>query len=125
MVKDSNEEQSNNVNTVLPAVLLVGSKLYRTNYGEISEVIEIERVTKTQAIAKNGNYKFDINISNWGTAKKLGNTDRWSSSTFYVETKELKNKLIRQKNLNRLKNEDYSKLSDETLSKLLAVLNSR
>jgi len=45
-------------NKVLPAVLFVGAKLYQTNYNGIINVITIERVTKTQAIAKGGTYTF-------------------------------------------------------------------
>ena len=57
-------------NPMLPAVLSVGAKVYRTNYSQITDVIVIERVTKTQAIAKNGTYKFDVNVSSSGYVRK-------------------------------------------------------
>jgi hypothetical protein len=110
---------------MLPAVLFVGAKLYRTNYNEITEVIIIERVTKTQAIAKNGTYKFGIEVSSYGTVRKLGNTDRWSSAIFYLETPKLQEQLWKQQTVKKLKDTDYSKLSVETLKELLSVINGR
>jgi hypothetical protein len=110
---------------LLPAVLSVGSKVYRTNYSQITDVITIERVTKTQAIAKNGTYKFDVNVSSNGYVRKIGQTDRWSSAGFYLETDELKQQLWKQQAITILKNTDFSKLSDETLRELLSVLNGR
>lgn len=112
-------------NTVLPAVLFVGAKLYRTNYKEITEVITIERVTKTQAIAKGGVYKFGIEVSSYGTVRRLGNTDRWSSASFYLETPKLKEQLWKQQTVKKLKDTDYSKLSTEVLKELLSLVNGR
>ncbi len=112
-------------NTVLPAVLFVGAKIYRTNYNEIIEVITIERVTKTQAIAKGGTYKFGIEISSYGTARKLGNTDRWSSASFYLETPKLQEQLWKQQTVKKLEDTDYSKLSTEVLKELLSLVNGR
>jgi len=109
-------------NAVLPAVLFVGAKLYRTNYNDITEVITIERVTKTQAIAKGGDYKFGIELSRYGTARKLGNTDRWSSASFYLETPKLQEQLWRQQTVKKLKDTDYSKLSTEVLKELMSLL---
>lgn len=112
-------------NALLPAVLFVGAKLYRTNYNDITEVITIERVTKTQAIAKNGTYKFGIEVSSYGTARKLGNTDRWARASFYLETPKLQEQLWRQQNIKKLKDTDFSKLSTEVLKELLSLLNGR
>lgn len=121
----SNEAQNNNfAKPVLPSVLFVGAKLYRTNYNDITEVIVIERVTKTQAIAKNATYKFKIEVSSYGTAIKIGNTDRWSSASFYLETPKLKEQLWKQQAVKKLKETDYSKLSVEKLRDLLSVLNN-
>lgn len=102
--------------------LFVGAKLYRTNYNEITDVITIERVTKTQAIAKGGTYKFSIEVSSFGTASKIGNTDRWSSASFYLETEKLKKQLWKQKTVKRLKDTDFSKLEDEVLEKLISLI---
>lgn len=115
----------NDAKRVLPAVLFVGAKLYRTNYNEITEVITIERVTKTQAIAKGGTYKFRIEVSSHGNAKKLGNTDRWSSASFYLETPKLQEQLWKQQAVKKLKDTDYSKLSTEFLKELLSLVNGR
>jgi len=79
-------EKPNCGNTALPTILFVGAKLYRTSYNDIVEVITVERVTKTQAIAKGGAYKFDIEVSDYGTARQLGKKDRWSNTAFYLET---------------------------------------
>lgn len=110
---------------MLPAVLFVGAKVYRTNYSQITDVIVIERVTKTQAIAKNGAYKFDVNVSISGYVRKLGQIDKWSSASFYLETEELKQQLWQQQAIATLKKTDFSKLSADILKKLLSVLNGR
>lgn len=122
---DLKNETSADAKPVLPAVLSVGSKVYRTNYSQITDVITIERVTKTQAIAKNGTYKFYVNVSKSGYVRKLGKTDVWSSASFYVETEKLKQQLWQQQAIATLKNTDFSKLSVETLRELLSVLNGR
>lgn len=120
-----NTEAPNEANNVLPTVLFVGAKLYRINYNDITEIIIIERVTKTQAIAKNGTYKFGIEVSSYGTARQLGNTDRWSSAIFYLETPKLQEQLWKQQTVKKLKDTDYNKLSVETLKELWSVLNGR
>jgi hypothetical protein len=104
-------------------VLFAGAKIYRTNYNEIIEVIIIERVTKTQAIAKGGTYKFCIEVTSYGTVRRIGNTDRRTSSSFYLETPKLKEQLWKQQTVKKLKNTDYSKLSIEVLNKLLEIIN--
>ena len=121
----SKEPRGNEANTLLPAVLFVGAKLYRTNYNDITEVISIERVTKTQAIAKGGTYKFGIEVSSYGTARTLGNTDRWSSASFYLETPKLQEQLWKKQAVKKLKETDYSKLSAEVLKELLSLVNGR
>lgn len=110
-------------NTILPAILFVGAKLYRINYNEITEVLTIERVTKTQAIS--GNNKFRIELSNYSTASKMGYTDRWSNTSYYLETPELKEKLWEQETVRKLSKVDYSKLSTEVLKELLSLVNGR
>lgn len=106
-------------NTVFPNVLFVGAKIYKTNYQEVREIITIERVTKTQAISENGTYKFAIEVSSDGTARRLGNTDRWSSGSFYLETPKLKEKMWRMTAVKQLKDADYSKFNTEVLKELL------
>lgn len=110
-------------NPMLPAVLFVGAKLYRTNYNSITEVLTIERVTKTQAIS--GFNKFRIELSSYGTAYKMGSTDRWSSASYYLETPELKEKLWKQEAVQKLSKVDYSKLSTKVLKELLSLINGR
>jgi hypothetical protein len=125
MQKDNLKNETPTGNTVLPAVLFVGAKLYRTYYNVITEVITIERVTKTQAIAKGDTYKFSIEVSSYGTARKLGNIDKWSSASFYLETPKLQEQLWKQETVTKLKETDFSKLSTEVLKELLSLVNGR
>lgn len=114
----------NDSNAASSALLFVGAKLYRINYKDITEVVTIERVTKTQAIAKDGRYKFGIELSSYGTARKIGDTNIWSSSSFHLETPKLKEQLWRQQSVKKLKDADYSKLSAKVLKELLLLVNS-
>lgn len=104
--------------------LTVGDKIYeKGNYG-ITDVLTIGRLTKTQAISECGNYRFRLELDSYGSATKIGPTEIWSSRTYYLETPELKAKLIRQVNIKRLKNVDFNSLSDATLEQILIIINN-
>ena len=103
-------------------VLKEGSRIYRTIFDKITEVITIERVTKTQAISTNGTYKFKIDVSSNGYVMKIGNTDKSSTVSYYIESPQLKKQLWKQQAIKKLKEIEYSKLHDETIEKLLEII---
>jgi hypothetical protein len=105
-------------------LLKTGDKLYKVNYNAVVEIFTIERTTKTQALAKDGRYKFRIELSSWGTASVMGDTDKWSSATYYIETDELKEKVFKQNAIRKIKDYDYSLATIEQLKDILVILKS-
>lgn len=105
-------------------LLKVGDRIYREgNDNRITAVIIIERLTKTQAISKDGKYKFDIKLSNYYKTARLIGEDTWSNCTYCLETPELQEKLFRQVVIEKIKKFDYSELSTEQLTKLTSILD--
>jgi hypothetical protein len=104
-------------------LLKVGDKIYRTHYDSITDIITIERTTKTQAISKDGRYRFKIETSASGYVYKMGDTDKWSSASFCLETEELKEQLFRQIAVMKLKIINYSQFSTDVLKLLLSLVD--
>jgi hypothetical protein len=117
----SNQETANNDNEVLATVLFVGAKLYRVHYKEITEVLIIEKITKTQATSKNS--KFRLELRSDGSAIKVGDTDKWSSANYYIETEQLKETLLKQKAVCKLSKYNFAQLDIVQLNAVLALLN--
>jgi hypothetical protein len=111
-----------NENKKFPSTLFVGARVYRINYGDITDVITIERVTKSQAIAKGGGYRFKIDVNSYGYVTEIGESNRWSSSTHYLETPELREKLLRQNAIRKIKKVNFSKLSLDALNQILSLV---
>ena len=110
-------------NPMLAAVLFVGARIYKQNYNDITQIITIDRVTKTQAFSNCGNYKFNIGLSSYGTAKKIGNTERWTNASYYLETKKLKETLFKQETVRKLSKTDFSKFGVEILKSIVSLVN--
>ena len=117
-------EQTNNPSEtpIQPNVLTVGSRVYRISFSSIVEVIVIERVTKTQAIAKNGACKFDINISKTGSIRRIGERNTYSRQSFRLETEELKHQLWHQNAVQACNDTQFSKLPIEDLREILSII---
>jgi hypothetical protein len=103
-------------------LLKAGDKLYRVHYNDVTDVVTIERTTKTQALSKDGKHKFRIELSSWGSASAMGDTNKWSSAAYYIETEELKEKLFRQKAIRKIRDFDYSTLTTDQLKEILAIV---
>lgn len=101
-------------------LLFAGAKLYRYYGSRIEEIITIDRVTKTQAIA--GSFKFKIELSSDGIAKKIPNTESWSFSIYYLETPELIEQYFRQQAIEKLSVFNYKNVSTESLKQILAII---
>lgn len=96
--------------------LEVGDKIYISTIRDISGVLVVERVTSTMAFAKEGGYKFKREIGTNGRITKIGGgKSLWSTTSYYLETDELKNQLKRRENIEKLKHLDFIKLTDEQI----------
>lgn len=81
----------------LPKTLSVGSVVYRLHNNEITHIITIDRITKTQAISNNGTYsmRFNINVSKFGGVTEISaSRNYWEK--YSIETPELKEQYLRQ-----------------------------
>jgi hypothetical protein len=111
------ETENNNKN-----VLFVGAKIYGiSRYNCIQVIVTIERVTKTQAIGKDGHFRFKINVSEFGTVKRISDSSYYLWD-YYLETPELKEQFWRQQTILKLQKTDYNKLSVENLKKILSII---
>lgn len=103
-------------------LLKVGDRLYKFQYGLIVNIVEIAKVTKTQAISECGLYKFRIEMSNTEYIICMGRS-KWDSSRFKLETPELREKLMLQNKKSRLRRTDFSELPPECINELVSVLD--
>jgi len=113
----------NNGNTNVSRRLKIGDKIYGENrmYG-ISEVLVVEKITPTQAVC--GDIRFKIDLIDNKRVRKIGQEyGSWNSTSYFLETDELKVKYFRQNAINRLKGFDYKTLSNETLKVLVTAIN--
>lgn len=100
--------------------LKVGDKVYQTYRGVPKSIMVIDRVTKTQAIS--GNVKFKIEFSNSRFISRIAG-DSYHMYSYILETPELKDRLIKLKLIQRVKNIEFEKLSKNQLQKILNVYN--
>ena len=101
--------------------LKIGDVLYRENYGKITHKVKIVRLTATQAISDKDT-RFKIGLSDWGTAKEVGYTNRFSSGIWRIENESLKEHLRRQNAIEKLKGFDWSQVSTDLLESVLALI---
>ncbi len=102
--------------------LKIGDRIYRLHYNEIVEIMTIKKITKTMAIT--GINKFRINIDKDGRCQKIGSNSSWYNSSYYIETPELKEKLIRQKNIRIIQNFDLNKLSAHQIDEIIKIIKN-
>lgn len=106
-------------------LIKAGDKIYKKQYGTI-EVITIGRVTKTQAVCTNGIYKFrpEVRDSVSGYCAGIGEkTVGYGSTSWYIESEELKEAYFRQNTIAYIKGFDYSKAETDKLRQILAIIN--
>ena len=102
--------------------LSIGDVIYGKDHYGIREVLKIEKVTRTQGIC--GDIRFKIQVFNdSGRVVKIGQVYGWNSTSYYLETPELKENYYRQIAVKKLREFDYSILSTEVLTKLLSLVN--
>jgi dephospho-CoA kinase len=102
-------------------LLKPGDRLYKVHYNSVSEIVTIERTTKTQALSKDGRRKFRIELSSWGSASEMGNSNKWSSATYCIETDELKEKVFKQNAISKIKDFDYSSITADQFRRILEI----
>lgn len=102
-----------------------GDKIYKINYGSIVRVVTIDRVTRTQAITKDSETKFRINLSSSGSAKEIGNSDRWDTGHWWLENDQLKEKLFDQKLVGQIKKIEFSTLPIDKIKKILSIVDEQ
>ena len=91
-----------------------GDRVYRCYRGTPTHILTIVRTTKTQAISKPYRFKKEFTEGSWISV--IGDSP-YSMVTYYLETPELKQKLIRWRMIKKLEAMDlngleYSKLKD-------------
>ena len=98
--------------------LKVGDRVYATNYGKVTAVYVIDRLTKTTAVSKNG-HKFKIDYGDSGWINDVG-ADKWDRNSYYIETQELRIQYFRQLAYMKIKDADLTNL---TITQLKAILD--
>lgn len=99
--------------------LEVGDRIYQTNYSRITRIYTIERVTNTLAICKDEKFKREY-IDGYSITKV--NSGTWGTSYCYVETPKLKEQLLRQNILDKLRTFKYDSVSTEKLRAIMNIL---
>ena len=89
-----------------------GDRIYRCYQGSPTQVLTIDRTTKTQAIA--GIYKFRKKYCK-GTWISIVGEDSFSMTSYYLETPELKAKLKRVNMIRKLEAVRFNELEDDKL----------
>ncbi len=99
--------------------LKVGDRIYRCYRGEPTNVITIERTTKTQAISGTNRFKIEYSERSWINVVGRGS---YSQASYYLETPRLIEKFNRIKLLSKVKTIKFDELTDEQLKSILNVL---
>lgn len=99
--------------------LKVGDIIYRENYGKITGVYTVDRLTKTLAICKDGsrfNREYSLCII------KYGDTGRRNTGTYNLKTPELENKLYKQNAIAKIRGFRFEDLSLDQVRNIMAIL---
>lgn len=102
--------------------LQVGDIIYQENYNKISGVFTVERVTKTLAICeKEAKFKREYQKYSW--INSAGDTGKWNTNHYSLETPELKEKLYKQNSIAKIRAYKFEDLSTEQIRSIMDVLN--
>ena len=102
--------------------LQIGDRIYQENYNKISDVFTVERVTKTLAICDKGaKFKREYSKDSW--INSAGDTGKWNTNHYQLETPELKEKLYKQNSISKIRAYKFEDLSTEQIRSIMAVLN--
>ena len=105
--------------------LKVGDKIYGISHfgGKIVHITTIVRVTKTQAITKS-NDKFQLKYWSDGFLRPVGSSSGYSSTKYYIENDNLKEKWLKDKYISRIQSFELKLLDSNELGQVLRLLNS-
>lgn len=92
--------------------LKIGDKIYNEQYGTITGLYIIDRLSNTMAFSKNT--KFKLEISNYNTVKRVGDST-WGSGTYFIATPEIEEKFFRQQTIYKIKNFNFSTLTTDEI----------
>lgn len=105
--------------------LKVGDIIYHKQYGNITRKYTIHRVTEKMAFAKvnNNGYelKFNIEYSSW--LKIIGKPSRFDTSSYHVETTELKEKYERMVIAQKLSQIVWDKFPIDAMRNIMAIVS--
>lgn len=101
--------------------LQVGDKIYQENYHEITAVFTVERVTKTLAICDKG-AKFKREYSKGSWINSAGDTGKWNTNSYQLETPELKERVYRQVAVSKIRKYKFEALSTDQIRSIMAIL---
>ena len=104
--------------------LKVGDKVYSVIHGKVQSVYEIERVTSTQAITKNGE-RFKRLVLSSEFVLPVKKQDKWSSVYYCIENDKLKEQLKRQTFIKKLSQVVFTKLSTRELERLCEIITEQ
>lgn len=102
--------------------LQIGDRIYQENYNKISRAFTVERVTKTLAICDKG-AKFKREYSKDSRINPAGDTGKWNTNRYQLETPELKEKRYKQVSISKIRAYKFEDLSTEQIRSIMAVLN--
>ena len=102
--------------------LKVGDRIYQQNYGKIYAVFTVERVTKTLAICGVAKFKREYQSESW--IMSAGDTGKWNTNSYSLETPELKEQLFKQNAISKIQKAKLEDLSIEQLKEIIKILNS-
>lgn len=96
--------------------LRVNDKIYELRYGKIIRILKVERLTKTIAVCNDDvRFRIEYNRPDWIT---LIGRDSYSSSSYELETPELKEKLYCQLSIGKIRE---FKLEDLSVDKIRSI----
>lgn len=102
--------------------LQIGDKIYQERYNKIIGVFTVERVTKTLAICDKGS-KFKREYSDASWIIPAGDTGKWNTIVYQLETPKLKEKLYKQVSISKIRDYKLEDLSIEQIRSIMNILN--
>lgn len=97
--------------------LKVGDVIYSRSYSILNSIMTVDRVTSNFAFCGNTKFKID-----YDTNITIVPRSKWHSTSYYIETEELKLELKTVKAYNFVSNTNFSKLSSEKIFKIQEII---
>jgi len=109
--------------------LKVGDKIAENYHGRPTSILEVCRVTKTQAVCPRGNseikFKIDYPGEGWsaGHLNEIGR-EQWSNTSYRIAAEKDFEAIQKAKNIAVVKKFDFETLTTEQLSKIIKILKN-